>query len=47
MGDKPISKQEILKKYYITKEELDFIYDKVYKLFDFGQEIASKLDLFW
>ena len=40
--DKPISKQEILKQYYITKEELDFIYDKVYKLFEFGQEIASK-----
>ena len=40
--DKPISKEEILKQYYITKEELDFIYDKVYKLFEYGQEIASK-----
>ena len=40
--DKPISKEEILKQYYITEEELDFIYDKVYKLFEFGQKIASK-----
>ena len=40
--DKPISKEEILKQYYITEEELDFIYDKVYKLFEYGQEIASK-----
>ena len=40
--DKPISKEEILKQYYITEEERDFIYDKVYKLFEYGQEIASK-----
>jgi phosphoribosylaminoimidazole-succinocarboxamide synthase len=40
--DKPISKEEILKQYYITFEELEFIYDKVYKLFEFGQKIASK-----
>ena len=40
--DKPISKEEILKQYYITEEELDFIYDKVYKLFEYGQEVAKK-----
>ena len=40
--DKPISKEEILKQYYLTFEELEFIYDKVYKLFEFGQKIASK-----
>ena len=40
--DKPISKEEIVKQYYLTFEELEFIYDKVYKLFEFGQKIASK-----
>ena len=40
--DKPISREEIIKEGYLTFGECDFIYDKVYKLFEYGQEVAKK-----
>ena len=43
--DVPITKEEIIEQNYLTKEEIDFIYEKAYELFKFGQEYASKHNL--
>ena len=40
--DIPISKEDIIKKNYMTKKECDYIYTKSLELFKFGQSIADK-----
>jgi phosphoribosylaminoimidazole-succinocarboxamide synthase len=40
--DIPISKKDIIKAGYMTKEECDFIYRKSMELFIFGQKIADQ-----
>mgnify|MGYP001368536373 CR=1 FL=1 len=40
--DIPISKEDIVKKKYMTQEECDFIYEKSLELFKYGELIADK-----
>ena len=40
--DIPISKEDIVKKKYMTEEECDFIYEKSLELFKYGELIADK-----
>ena len=40
--DIPLSKEEIVSQGYMTAEECEFIYEKVFALFTYGQRVADK-----
>lgn len=44
-SDKPITEEEIISENYLTKEEFDFIKERSFKLFSFGQKKAQERGL--
>tara|TARA_B100001093_G_C26599154_1_gene915089 strand:+ start:116 stop:949 length:834 start_codon:yes stop_codon:yes gene_type:complete len=40
--DIPISKEDIINKKYMTKDECNFIFEKALELFEYGQDLADK-----
>ena len=44
-NDAPITEQEIISEGYLTKEEFDFIKEKSFELFTYGQKVASERGL--
>ena len=43
--DKPISKEDIIKKGYMSKDECNYIFSKALELFEYGQDLVDKAGL--